>query len=149
MFLNSSNFTGKHLCWSLFLIKLQACLKACNFIKTTLQLKCFPVKFAKFLRTPFLQITSGGWICIFHSWNNFEYGFWRKIQDLCSSVCLSPIEIFTDSVTCRTFSKIFLSNNFISYSSFCVNIFFKYLLLFVPVFGHVTVKNVEIEFLKF
>ena len=28
-------------------------LKACSFIKTRLQHKCFPVKFAKFLRTPF------------------------------------------------------------------------------------------------
>ena len=38
---NLANFTGKHLCWSLFLIKLR------------LQHKCFPVKFAKFLRTAF------------------------------------------------------------------------------------------------
>ena len=36
---NFANFTGKHQCWSL----------ACNFIKN----RCFPVKFAKFLRTPF------------------------------------------------------------------------------------------------
>ena len=38
---NFAKFTGKHLCQSLFLIKLQA-----------LGL-CFPVNFAKFLRTPF------------------------------------------------------------------------------------------------
>ena len=30
-------------------------LKACNFIKRRLQHKCFPVKFAKCLRVPFLQ----------------------------------------------------------------------------------------------
>ena len=42
-----ANFTGKHRCWSLFLIKLQA-----NFIKKRLQHRCFPVKFAKFLKTP-------------------------------------------------------------------------------------------------
>ena len=35
---NFKNSTGKRLCWSLFLIKLQA-------------FRCFPVKFAKFLRT--------------------------------------------------------------------------------------------------
>ena len=46
---NVVNFTGKHLCWSLFLIKLQGC----NFIKRKLQHRCFPVKFAKFLSTPF------------------------------------------------------------------------------------------------
>ena len=27
--------------------------KACNFVKKKLQHRCFPVKFAKFLRTPF------------------------------------------------------------------------------------------------
>ena len=43
VFKNFANFTGKHLCWSL--------LQACNFIKKRLQHWCFPVKFAKFLRT--------------------------------------------------------------------------------------------------
>ena len=38
------NFTGKHLCWSLFLV---------NFIKNRLRHRFFPVKFAKFLWTPF------------------------------------------------------------------------------------------------
>ena len=36
-------FTGKHLCWSLSLIKLQA-----RVLKKRLQHSCFPVKFAKF-----------------------------------------------------------------------------------------------------
>ena len=39
--------TGKHLCWSLFLIKLQ------TFIEKRLQQRCFPVNIAKFLRTAF------------------------------------------------------------------------------------------------
>ena len=41
---NFANFTGKHQCWSLFLV---------NFIKKRLQHKCFPVKYANLLRTPF------------------------------------------------------------------------------------------------
>ena len=45
------NFTGKHLCWSLFLIKLQAQ----SLVKKRLQHWCFPVKFAKFLRTSILK----------------------------------------------------------------------------------------------
>ena len=45
-----ANFTGKHLCWSLFLIKLQA-----NLIKKRLQQRYFPVNFAKFFRTPILK----------------------------------------------------------------------------------------------
>ena len=34
--------------------------KACNFIKKKLWHRCFSVNFAKILRTPFLQNTSGG-----------------------------------------------------------------------------------------
>ena len=49
---NFANFTGKHLCWSLFLISLQDFRPACNFIKKRLLHRCFPVKFGKFLRTP-------------------------------------------------------------------------------------------------
>ena len=40
-----ANFTGKHLRWSLFLIKLQGL----HFIKKRLQRRCFPVKFVNFL----------------------------------------------------------------------------------------------------
>ena len=47
---DSANFTEKHLCWSLFLIKLQA-----STLIKRLQHRCFPVKFEKFLRTPILK----------------------------------------------------------------------------------------------
>ena len=47
-----ANFTGKHLCWSLFLKNLQA--EGLQLHKRRLQHRCFPVKFAKLLRTPFL-----------------------------------------------------------------------------------------------
>ena len=40
------NVTGKHLCWTLFWIK----MKVCNFIKKRLEYTCFSVKFDKFLR---------------------------------------------------------------------------------------------------
>ena len=43
-FKNFAISTGKHLCWSLTLIKLQAC----NFIKSRLQYRCFHVKLTKF-----------------------------------------------------------------------------------------------------
>ena len=45
---NFANFTGKHLCWSLFLIKFLR-----NFIKDIPTQVCWSVKFAKFLRTSF------------------------------------------------------------------------------------------------
>ena len=44
-------FTGKHLCWGLFLIKLQAC----KFIKKRLQHWCFLLHGKKFSRTPILK----------------------------------------------------------------------------------------------
>ena len=46
-----TNFTGKHLCWSLFLKNLQA--EGLQLHIKRIQHRCFPVKFAKFLRTPF------------------------------------------------------------------------------------------------
>ena len=50
---NFAMFTGKHLCRSLFLMKLQT--QTCNFIKKRLQRRYFPLKFVKFLSTSFLQ----------------------------------------------------------------------------------------------
>ena len=51
---NFAIFTGKNLCWSLFLIKLQA-FSATTLLKTRLQLKCFPANITKFLRTSILK----------------------------------------------------------------------------------------------
>ena len=45
-------FTRKHLCWSLFLIKLQAC----KFIEMRLQHWCFPLHVRKFLRKCSLKL---------------------------------------------------------------------------------------------
>ena len=59
-----SNFTGKHLCWSLFLKNCR--LKNCSFITKRLQHRCFPVKFANFFKERiFLQNISGDCFCIF------------------------------------------------------------------------------------
>ena len=52
MFLEILMFTEKHLCQSLVFNKFAG--RACNFIKKGLSYSCFPVNFAKFLRTPFL-----------------------------------------------------------------------------------------------
>ena len=49
---NFSNFTGKHLCQSLFSNKV-AGLKPATLLKKRLLHRAFPVNFAKFLRTPF------------------------------------------------------------------------------------------------
>ena len=57
IFKNFAIFTGKHLRQSLILIRLQA-------LRNRLQHSCSPVNIKKFLRTVFLQNTSGG--CLWH-----------------------------------------------------------------------------------
>ena len=52
---NFANFTGKHLCWSLIL------LKPTTLLISDSNIRCFPVKFGKFLRTH-----SGDCFCITH-----------------------------------------------------------------------------------
>ena len=63
---NCSIFKEKHLCWSLFLIKLQPL--ACNIIKKRLQHKFFSVNIEKFLRTVF-SIEHLRWLILF--WVDF------------------------------------------------------------------------------
>ena len=60
---NFEKFTGKHLCQSLFFNKVVG-LRPATLLKKRLWHRCFPVNFAKFLRTPFLQNTSG-WLLLF------------------------------------------------------------------------------------
>ena len=55
---NFTKWTGKHLCQSLFFNKV-AGLRSATLLKKRLWLRCFHVNFAKFLRTPFFQNTSG------------------------------------------------------------------------------------------
>ena len=55
---NFAKFTGKYLCQSLFFNKVAGVMTATLF-KNRLWHRRFPVNFAKFLRTPFLQNTSG------------------------------------------------------------------------------------------
>ena len=55
---NFAKFTGKHLRQSLFLKKVGG-LRPGTLLKRRLLHRCFPVNFAKILRTPFIQNTSG------------------------------------------------------------------------------------------
>ena len=61
---NFTRFTGNHLCQSLFFNKAAGLrpttlLNETTLLKKRLWHRCFPVNFAKFLTTPFLQNTSG------------------------------------------------------------------------------------------
>ena len=55
---NFAKFTGKNPCHNTFLNKV-AGLRTATLLKKRLWHRCFPVNFVKFLRTPFLQNTSG------------------------------------------------------------------------------------------
>ena len=55
---NFAKFTGKHLYQSLLFNKVGG-LRPATLLKKTLWHRCFPVNFAKFQRTPFLQKSSG------------------------------------------------------------------------------------------
>ena len=55
---NFPKFTGKHMCQSPFFNRL-AGTRSGSLLKKWLWQRCFAVDFAKFLRIPYLQITSG------------------------------------------------------------------------------------------
>ena len=110
---NLAKFTEKHLHWSLFfnqvagvsvLIKLP---QACNYIKKRLQHRCFPLSFAKFLRTLSLQNTSGRLRLVLkkiHFWRtlkkhqgkywadaDFSWNQWKQIWNLLKLVLTENI----------------------------------------------------------
>ena len=55
---NFVEFTGKHL-WQSFFLNKAADVTPATLLKKRLWQRCFPVKFARFLRAPFLQNTPG------------------------------------------------------------------------------------------
>ena len=57
---NFAEFTGKHLCQSLFLIKF---IRPATLLKKRLWYKCFPMNLAKVPIIPFLLKSSGGCFC--------------------------------------------------------------------------------------
>ena len=91
---NFAKFTGKQLCQSLFFDKV-ASLRSATLLKKGLWHRCFPVNFAKFLRTPFLENTSG-WLLLYPE----EYlDSLISSQETCTCSKL-PIETLEKSVKC-------------------------------------------------
>ena len=64
-------FTGKHLCKSLLFNKV-AGLRPATLLKKKLWHRCFPMNFAKFLRTPFLRNTSGR-LLLYLTFHSIQY----------------------------------------------------------------------------
>ena len=96
---NFTLFTGKLLCWSLFLMKLLG-WRPCNFIKERLQHRCFPVNNVKFFRTHFFTE---------HLWWLLLYVVWANI---------APVE----NVSCAMLSQLYLDN---IVRSTCLQMVFK------------------------
>ena len=69
---NFAKFTGKHLCQGFFLIKLQSLSPD---IKRTWH-RCFPVNFAKFLRTSFLTKYLR-WLLLSKMWLALQFSIFR------------------------------------------------------------------------
>ena len=92
-------FTGKHLCWSLFLINMQAWRPA-TLLKKRVQHRFFPVKFAKNLRTPFfiehvrwLLLEISHELCLYCIWEQWMVSF-RGTYRL-SSVYFTLLRVFS------------------------------------------------------
>ena len=68
---NFVKFTGKHLCQSLLFNKV-AGLRPATSLKKKLWHMCFPINFAKFLRTPFLRNTSGR-LLVYLTFHSIQY----------------------------------------------------------------------------
>ena len=64
VFKNFAKFTGKQLCWSLFLIKLKAWRPA-SLLKRWFQRRCFPMSFAKFLMSVLKNICERRLLLVF------------------------------------------------------------------------------------
>ena len=94
---NSTNFTGKHLSWSLFLIKLQA-FSIATLLKRDSSKSVFPVKFAKFLGTPTLKnICERLLLKIISEGQTWEF--------ICSSDNVEEIFVHVNSQQAKTYSK--------------------------------------------
>ena len=74
-----AKFTGKHLCKSLFFTKV-AGIRPAILLKKRFWHWCFPMNFAKFLRSPF--VTEQLWWLLLTTVNIFDVCFWFKFKSL-------------------------------------------------------------------
>ena len=83
-----AKFTGKHQCQSVFFNKVAG--KSCKFVKKRLWHRCFPAKFANFLRPPFSKRTSSScfWILMWYYFSCEETNIqFNEIQWRFDSLC--------------------------------------------------------------
>ena len=73
-----ANVKGKHLCWSLFLMKSYA-FRPSILLKRDSKIKFFLVKFAKFLRTPILKNICKRLLCISYDLHKYVSHVKKKL----------------------------------------------------------------------
>ena len=91
---NLEKFRGKHLCQRLFFNKV-AGLRLATLLKKWLWHRCFPMNFAKFLRTPFLQNACGQmllYINIYNYYNTFTSPLWYPTWHTVPMIALKSIK---------------------------------------------------------
>ena len=87
-----SKLAGKQLCLSLFYNKV-AGLNPATLLKKRLWHRCFPVNFEKFLRTPFLQNTSG-WLHHEEWFDKSSVSIFYNVDTWCHwKCCFNSLEI--------------------------------------------------------
>ena len=78
-----ANVTGKHLCWSLFLMKSYAFMPS-TLSKRDSKINLFLVKFAKFLRTPILKEICERLPCISYDLHKYVSHVKKNCQRTCT-----------------------------------------------------------------
>ena len=106
----STKCTGKHLCQSLFLIKVSG-LRPATLLKKRLWQSCFPVHFVNCLRTSFLQNTSWRlllFLCYYHVNYNYVNFYIFDLKKQLSKISFSkslPANIYLFKVNNRNTRK--------------------------------------------
>ena len=78
---NFSKFTGKHLRQSLYFNKV-ASFRPATLLKKRLWHRCFPVNFAKFLRTPFYRTSPGDYVNFDSYWVTLLESAWYFVEQI-------------------------------------------------------------------
>ena len=111
-----------------------ASLQACNFIKKRLQHRCFPLKFAKFLRTPFfaeylwwllLNILHSGkkshWVLL-NNQNNHLRSHSRLSFSKKKRIEIHEIQTYIDYINFSKYYEIFCARFVIEFAIHCTKI---------------------------
>ena len=113
---NFTEFTEKHQCQRLFFYKV-AGLRAATILKKRLWHRCFPVNFAKFLRTPFLWHTSQQLLLTFNRcWFKKPSLLMRPFRCLISNFEKKTVLLSTKNFFARSFHSCKLFHERVSFA---------------------------------